>query len=98
MQLLIFLLVSYGVTNIVTSGKIFEWLRIYLDRHSKIAAYWIRCPMCLGIWVGAGWSLLGVGPGTNLGKVMNAAVAGAVASGWCWMMRVVLARLGEDEL
>lgn len=98
MQFLVFLFASYGVTNIVTSGKVFEWLRNFLDRHSKVAGFWIKCPMCMGLWIGSGWCLLGLGTGVNLGRWMNVAVAGAVASGWCWMTRVVLHRLGEDEL
>jgi hypothetical protein len=98
MQLLIFLLASYGVTNIVTSGKIFEWLRKLLDRRSKVLGYWIKCPMCMGLWVGTVWCLLGLGPGSHLSRWMDVAVAGTVASGWCWIARVVLARLGEDAL
>jgi hypothetical protein len=98
MDFVIFIFASYGITNILTSGKIFEWLRVFLDRQSKTLGYFSKCPMCMGLWIGAGLSLVGVGTGTHLGRWMDAAVAGAVASGVCWMFRVVLHRLGEDEL
>ena len=98
MDLIVFLLASYGVTNIVTSGKIFERLREWVDRRSSIVGYWLHCPMCMGLWVGVSLSIAGLGAVSGIGKIRQDIISGFVASGWCWMVRVVMSRLGEDEL
>lgn len=97
MDLIVFLLASYGVTNIVVSGKIFEPVRKALSP-VPVLGYWIKCPMCFSVPVGVGWALLGVFPRGGVPMWVDLAAAGAIASGFCWMMRVLLYRLGEDEL
>lgn len=56
--------------------------------------------MCFGLPVGAGLSLMGLGLGTILpgGLIGSAFIASIISSGWCWFVRVVLAKLGEDSL
>ena len=98
MQLLVFLLASYGVTNIVTSSRLFAGARGRLAALSDTAGHWVRCPMCMGVPVGIGWRLVGLELGTALSWSRETLVAGAVSSGACWIVRVVLHRLGEDEL
>ncbi len=98
MSLLEFLLATYGVTNIVTGGRILAPLRDWLDRRSTVVGYWVRCPVCLGVPVGMTWALVGVWPATGRGRLVDVLAAGAVSSGWCWGVRVLLHRLGEDEL
>jgi len=95
--LIIFLLSSYGVTNIITSGKIFEPLRKYL-REAPILGYWIKCPMCMGVPVGIGICALGFWPDPVIDWWKNWIAAGAASSGWCWMVRVRLHSMGEDTL
>jgi hypothetical protein len=97
-QLAVFLLASYGVTTIITLSRLFRPLRVWLERKSKVAGHWIKCPMCIGVPVGAGWALIGLSPGTGLSWALDAVAAGFASSGFCWMMRVVLHRLGEDQL
>jgi len=97
-RLVIFLLASYGLTNIVTMSRLLRGLRGWVARRSEMAGHWIACPMCVGVPVGIGWSLAGLRIAGDLGVIGEAAVAGAVSSGWCWMSRVVLHRLGEDSL
>lgn len=43
MNLLIFILCSYGLTSILIYSKIFERIR---PKH-----YFFRCPQCVGFWV-----------------------------------------------
>lgn len=93
-----FLLVCYGFTTIVTSSKLFRPLREWLARRSPALGNWIRCPMCLGLWVGAGWAVLGLWPRTGLPVGLEHLAAGCASSGFCWVVHVVLHRLGEDEL
>ena len=46
MNLLLFILICYGMTQILTVGKIFEPIRKKLDWE------FLRCGMCMGLWVG----------------------------------------------
>lgn len=122
--LLIFLLASYGVTNIVTGARIFKWLRELLRpacgtgtseeldsdasqpgwlrrafRHVVAGlGYWISCEMCFGFAVGVGWCALDLWPDLGLVWWKQWAAAGAVSSGWCWLVRVLLHKLDEDNI
>ena len=97
-RLLVFLLACYGTTNIITTSRLLRSTRAWLTEKSSLVAYWIRCPMCLAVPVGACWSLVGLSPYPMLGWLGDALVAAAVSSGWCWIVRVLLHGLGEDEL
>ena len=48
MQLLWFVLTSYGLTQILVYGSIFKWLRNRPNWIGRLFA----CPMCTGFWVG----------------------------------------------
>lgn len=98
MDLALFVLASYGTTNILTAGRIFEVPRARLAAFSPFLGRWARCPMCLGVPVGALWVLAGLGPGTALGTAGDVAAAAAISSGVCWLLRVAGHALGEDEL
>jgi hypothetical protein len=51
MELLVFILASYGMTMILVYGKIFDPIR---PKH-----HFFKCPLCVGFWVGAfNWFLL----------------------------------------
>ena len=51
MELLYFVLASYGLTFILVYGKIFEDLRPPKDYSKKWNTLW-HCPLCIGFWVG----------------------------------------------
>lgn len=95
--LICFILSCCGVTNIVTGGKIFQWLRDLLQP-IPVLGYWIQCPMCISVPIGFGWFLLGLRPDIGASFWVSAAAAGMISSASCWTFRVVLNRLGEDEL
>jgi len=99
-----FLLATYGLTLIVTQSKIFRPIRDALDRSNlKTFSAWIHCPMCFGFWSGIGLSRLWPAvpmadlPGWE-SLALNILAAGWASSAFCWIVRVVLHRLGEDEL
>ncbi|MDP3986711.1 MAG: hypothetical protein Q8P81_00625 [Nanoarchaeota archaeon] len=48
--LLLFILASYGITNIVVFGELFRPLREKLGKNSKLC-YLIHCPMCSGTYI-----------------------------------------------
>lgn len=101
--MLTFLLVCYGTTLIVTQSKLFASLRAWLAGVSKWAGTLFKCPMCFGFWAGVFWALAGLWPHTVLWgrawmRPLELLAAGCVSSATCWIVRVVLHRLGEDEL
>ena len=62
MKLVAFVLIAYGITNIVCFGKIVSWLRSEIDRlQVRTLSDFVRCPMCVGFWVGFGVSVTGYG-------------------------------------
>ena len=52
MDLLYFVLASYGLTFILVYGKIFEDIRPEKDYTKKWNTLF-HCPLCVGFWVGA---------------------------------------------
>lgn len=98
MELALFVLASYGATNILTAGRIFAGPRARLAALFPLLGHWARCPMCVGVPVGVLWAFLGLGPGTALGTAGDLAAAGAISSGACWLLRVLTHALGGDEL
>ncbi len=98
LDLVLFVLASYGATNILASGRIFAGPRERLAARSPFLGHWVRCHMCLGVPIGVLWALLGLGPGTSLGAPVELAAAGAVSSGACWLLRVATHEMGGDTL
>ncbi len=102
MLLLIFLLTVYGITNIINSSRLFSPLRAWLEdlpgSLGENLGYWIKCPMCMGVPVGIIVCLIGIFPYTEMALWKDLIAAGAMSSGFNWIIRVVLARLGEDNL
>lgn len=97
-EIIIFLLACYGTTNIIVSSKIFKPLRDWLDElpsRWKMFSTLIHCPLCLAFWVGIFWYLCGL---MAIRASFAFVAAGAVSSGFTWIIRVILYKLGEDDL
>lgn len=100
MSLLVAILVSYGITMIVTQGSIFysfrEWFAIEFQKNSKLSKVYgwvyklLNCPMCFGFWAGA---LVGVflGPFVAWNLIFN----GALYSGTTWLLFCLSQFLGQ---
>jgi hypothetical protein len=100
-SLIVFLLAAYGLTNAITGGQIFEPLRESLARIPRVGDWlfgFIECPMCVGFWVGLGIYTAGLRPNIGATWWVSGGCLALAASGWCWIVRVALARLGEDRL
>lgn len=55
MEILLFMLISYGICNIIIYGSIFNWFRNYLKffGEGEYSLYKLfTCFMCLSFWVG----------------------------------------------
>lgn len=95
---LIFALVCFGLTNIVTGGKICRPLREGLARRFPWLGEWIDCPMCFGFWVGAFWDAAGLFPRVGVSRLVEVIAAASISSAVCWIVHVALVHLGADEL
>jgi hypothetical protein len=96
MELLLAILLVYGMTNIVVYSSLFEPFRSYISTKvdtSRLMLYFYRlitCMMCLGFWVGA---LVGYfyGPFHPLNIIFN----GAIYSGTTWILHCIVMFLGN---
>ena len=84
MSLLYFILVSYGLTQILVYGKVFEKIR---PSH-----HFFHCPMCIGFWVGV--VLLLLNPFTELFTfdvtLVNALLLGCLSSGTSYALCMLI--------
>ena len=80
MNLLYFVLISYGLTQILVYGKIFQKIRP--------SNYFFHCPMCVGFWVGA--FLFGINRFTELFSfeytIANFLCLGCLSSGTSYIL------------
>lgn len=99
MDLALFVLASYGATNVLVAGRLFAGARDRLAALSPLLGHWATCPMCIGVPVGILWALAGLRPHAALGVTpLGLAAAGAISSGTCWLLRVAVHAMGGDEL
>ena len=113
LDLIIFILTAWGITNIICNALITEPLRTSFvhavcllaarlgkdaEKAKSVAAKFIKCPMCVAFWVGLLCSFfLEVPVEANLFPLGHL-FSGFLASGTTWIIHVVLARLGALEL
>ena len=87
MDLIYFILSSYGLTQIIIYGKIFESLRPTRGKLGEL----FRCPMCVGFWVGT--FLFGINEFTELFtfeyNVANLFILGWLSSGTSYILNMV---------
>jgi hypothetical protein len=63
MELLIWVFLSYGITNIIVFGSIFESLRGIIKKiNPNFFGVLFSCPMCMSFWVGVFLSLTFISP------------------------------------
>lgn len=93
------LLAAYGLTNIVVSSKITRKFRLLMEAIWKDGfGYWVNCFMCFGFSAGILLYLIGFRLEITHSFFRDMLLSGLISSAWCWIMRVILAKLGEDNL
>ena len=91
MNILILILLAFGITKIVNSGTIFDPFKAFLERKNcKFLLTILNCPLCFGFWVGA---LIGYlyGPFYLYNIIFN----GAFYSGCTWLLTCLSHYLGN---
>lgn len=110
-HLCVWVLVTYGLTLILTGSKLFAPARALLTRSCSTRFPWVctfvSCPLCVGTWVGMGASLCGfslvagISPAVPLfaqHAALRILADGWAAGGACFACHVVLARMGAEDL
>jgi hypothetical protein len=93
MELIIFILICYGTTNIVTNGRIFEPLRFFLKQGYGFKM--LYCSMCVGFWVGLMVSLLSQQFNFVENRWINNFSCGVISSGTSYILCVLF---GDEGL
>lgn len=90
MDLVIFILACFGATTIITYSKLLEPLRDFAAWVHQSVKDFLCCALCVSFWVGFilsyTWSFL------------HPVTGGLVSCGACWVIHVILVRLGMKEL
>ena len=92
MNLLIWILVSFGITFVVTHSHLTASLRVWASVNSSLLIKLLGCCMCVGFWVGVGLSLLWQS------ITGNCILDGFLSSASCWLLYAVSWKLAlHDE-
>lgn len=100
-SLAVWVLAAYGLTLTITGSKICEPLRRLLQRPDWLKTL-VHCPMCMGFWVGVLMAFVRIELFPPLaevgGRVSHAIVHGFCSMASCWIIHVLLVRLGSEDL
>lgn len=80
------ILIAYGLSAIVTHGRIFERVRCLIGRHSRLLYEGVNCMQCVGFWSGLVVSLL-------LGQGWVSILYGFATSGICELTDIVTKKI-----
>ena len=96
MELLYFILASWGMTQILVYGKIFENQRDWVKRKSDWLGTFVHCSMCAGFWVGV--FLFGINGFTELFNfeynIANLLILGCISSATSYAFNIIIGDRG----
>ena len=78
LHLIIFVLITAGITSVITTSSLLSPVREYILKKSEYFGEMVHCPMCMGFWVGAAVSSMSFG--------INPIYGGAIASFMSWSL------------
>ena len=97
-QVFVWLIVCFGITNILVFSRLFEPFRDWLEPRSKWLRVLISCVMCCGAWVGFAMHFAfsptfecHVAP-----EIVSWFLDGMFASGGCWIINTVFSSFEDD--
>ncbi len=92
MNLLLFILVAYGITNIMVYSSIFYNMRLVIINNSKFFGDLIQCMMCTSFWVGVILSAFVFSPSIIFGFTthpLSLFIDACLASGSVWLLHTL---------
>ena len=100
MEIFIWILTAYGMSNILVFGSIFENLRTWLIKKSEFFGDLIQCMMCTSTWVGFFFSLVFFSPTAELTVIpyTNWFFDGMFASGSVWAINAIIEYFEENRI
>lgn len=92
MELIIWILSAYGMTQILVYGSIFDTPRDWIKNNSTFFGDLISCVMCTSTWVGFFFSLTFFSPTIELVSITysNLFFDGILASGSVWALNAFI--------
>jgi len=99
MEILIWILSAYGMSQIIVFGSIFTNLREWLIKKSTFFGDLIQCMMCTSTWVGFFFSLVFFSPTLELITIpyTNIFFDGMLASGGVWSINAIIEWFEENK-
>lgn len=110
-KFLVWVILCYGITNIVVFGSIFEGLRNVIENTSKRETLvgkifrfideLINCPMCFGTWVGFTVSMIIWSPTEQMYStpiLYSWFFDGLISSGGVWIINSVVEFFEENRI
>jgi hypothetical protein len=93
MELLIWLVAAYGMSQILVYGSIFDKQREWITKKSKFFGDLLGCMMCTSTWVGFFFSLTFWSPTLQFDLLVpysNVFLDGMLASGGVWAINSIV--------
>jgi len=106
MEILIWILMAYGITNILVRGETFLPLRAHVRRmgiRSKIYNFideMLMCMMCTSVWIGFFLGIFVWSPCQHFYKVtplFSWIFDGGFSTGCVWIITVILSKLQQQS-
>jgi hypothetical protein len=99
MEILIWILTTYGMTNILVYGSIFEIQRYWIKKYSTFLGNLITCMMCTSTWVGFFLSLTFFSPTASIASIpyTHLFFDAMLASGSVWIINTLVEWLEENR-
>jgi len=99
MEILIWIIAAYGMSNILVYGSIFENLRDKIIIKSDFFGDLIQCMMCTSTWVGFFFSLAFFSPTADLVVIpyTNLFFDGMLSSGGVWALNAMIEWFEENK-
>lgn len=99
MELIIWILAAYGMSQILVFGSIFDSTREWIAKYSTFFGDLLGCMMCTSTWVGFFFSLVFYSPTKELiiFPYTNIFFDGMLASGAVWALNAMVEWFEENK-
>jgi ABC-type multidrug transport system permease subunit len=88
-SIVVFILICYGITAILTQSYLFEWYRNLFK--NEWAKYLTRCTQCTGFWCGMCVSFVfSIHCVNELNVLISVFLHGVISSGICYIIQSLL--------
>lgn len=100
-RILIWVFISYGMTNIIVWGSIFENTRQWIIKKSKFFGDLVSCVLCTSTWVGFFLSIFLGSPTEHFFdtfSLFNLFFDGMFSAGMVWAINAIIEYFEENRI